>query len=100
MKQHPDEMLGRYRLRDTRQIRKYFEANLDEFETALTEYRAWKESLTGDMEACESCREVLFRRARAAGGNPYDWRCVLACASRRRDLGLPCPPWWAEADRL
>lgn len=96
MRRHPDEDLGRFRLRDTRSIRRHFEADPAEFEAALADYRAWKGTPNHAYATREARRAAVDGRARAAGAAPDDWVCVLRCAARRLDLGLPCPPWWED----
>lgn len=99
MRRHPDELSGPYRSDDAAAIRQHFEDHPGVFEAALDEYRTWKRIPSYDVEMRETCRVDMLRRARAAGADPHDWYCVLMYAARRRELGLPCPPWWGEEDQ-
>lgn len=93
---HADELIGQYRLPDTRQIRAYFEENPDDFEAALEEYRAWKQDPGFDWAEQQSRQIAVLRHSRRVGAVFHDWTCVLKFAALRLDRGLPCPPWWTE----
>lgn len=93
---HADEKIGLYRLADTRQIRAHFEKNPDDFAAALGEYRAWKQDPAFDWAEHQSRQLAVLRHSQRVKAGFHDWTCVLRLAVRRIDLGLPCPPWWAD----
>lgn len=98
MRQHPDELLGRYRLRDTAAIRRHFEANPRDYEKAVSLYRRWKAPDLDPMDRQES-RHRCMAHCRVLGAIWADYACVLRAAVARLDHGLPCPPWWEGEDQ-